>query len=111
MYEADGSLHAVEWVDLPLYNHGENGSPPQDYGLRVKTTNGKVYYIQVQVLETQELFMGWEFEARIVERRCKFNVDGVEGYGISECQYRNPGGRPEKYSKTDPEWVKTVKTV
>jgi hypothetical protein len=58
MYEADGSLYALERVDLPLYNHGENGSPPQDYGMQVKATNGKTYYIQVKVLETQELFMG-----------------------------------------------------
>lgn len=111
MYDHDGSLHGLEWVDLPLYNHGENGQPPLDYGLRVKAKNGKVYYIQVKVLETQELHIGWEWEARIVERRCKFVVDGVEGIGISECQYRHVKGRPTEYSANDPEWVKTVKTV
>jgi hypothetical protein len=54
---------------------------------------------------------GWEWEARIVERRCKFTVDGVEGYGISECEYRNHGGRAEEFAKSDPAWVKTVKTT
>jgi len=111
MYETDETLHALEWVDMPLEYLGENGVPPEDYGMRVRATNGKEFYIQVQVLHTQELYMGWEWEARIVERRCKFIVDGVEGYGISECQYRNTTGRPVQHSKTDPEWVKSVRTV
>lgn len=62
-------------------------------------------------METQELHIGWEWEARIIERRCKFIIDGIEGYGISECMYRHTEGRPEEYSKTDPEWVKDVKTI
>jgi hypothetical protein len=111
MYDHDGSLHALELVDLPLYYHGEGGDPPKDYGMKVKATNGHTYYVQVKVLETQELYIGWEWEARIVERRCKFTVDGIEGYGISECMYRNVTGRPEEYKKTDPEWVRTVKTI
>lgn len=65
----------------------------------------------MKVLESLELHIGWEWEAKIVERRCKFVVDGVEGYGISECMYRHTTGRPEEFAKTDPEWVKDVKTV
>jgi len=111
MYEADGSLHALEMVDMPLEYYGEFGDPPKDYGFRVRATNGKEYYIQVQVLETYELFIGWEWEARIVERRCRFLVDGIEGIGISECQYRGLDGRPEQYAKNDPEWTKKEKII
>ncbi|ODN00790.1 hypothetical protein Ocin01_05886 [Orchesella cincta] len=111
MYDFDGSLHALSWVDMPLYIYGEQGDPPKDYGFRVKATNGKTYYVQVKVLETLELNIGFEWEARIVERRCKFTIDGVEGYGISECMYRHPGGRPLEHSKSDPESIKTKKII
>jgi hypothetical protein len=105
MYDHDGTLYPLEMVDHPLQHHGELGDPPTDYGLNVKATNGHSYYVQVKVLDTQELNIGWEWEARIVERRCKFVVDGIEGYGISECMYRHVGGRPEEYSSTDPKDV------
>lgn len=111
MYDFNGFLHAVSWLDMPLYNLGEQGDPPTDYGFRFKATNGKTYYVQVKVLETIQLNIGWEWEARIVERRCKFIIDGVEGYGISECMYRNTSGRPESYAKSDPDWIKTKKLV
>lgn len=111
MYDFDGSLHGLTCVDMPLYLYGEMGDPPKDYGFRIKATNGKTYYVQVKVLETIELNIGWEWEARIVERRCKFIIDGIEGYGVSECMYRHAGGRLEEYSKSDPEWTKTKKLV
>ena len=110
MYEADGTMKAVEWLDLPLWNIGENGEPAKDYGFSFQA-GGKVYYVQVQVLDSQIFHIGWEWEAKIVERHCRFFVDGIEGYGISEWQYRYKDGRPEEYSSKDPEWVKTVKTV
>jgi len=105
MYEADGTLHAIESITPNMYVYGENGVLPEDYAIHIRVSNGKEYVVQIQVLETQELHIGWEWEARIVERRCKFNIDGIEGYGISECHYRNVNGRPEAYSKKDPEWV------
>lgn len=109
IYEKDGSLHPVEWLDLPLWNHGENGTLPSDYGFTFKA-NGKVHYVQVQVLHTIDFHIGWEWEAKITERHCRFVVDGVEGYGVSECHYRYAGGRPAEYAASDPEWVKDVKT-
>jgi len=109
MYEVDGSLHALERVSPHLWSYGENGAPPTDYGIHVRATNGKEYVIQVQVQETQELYIGWEWEARIVERRCKFTVEGIQGFGISECQYRHVHGRPEVFAKADPDWVQSKK--
>jgi hypothetical protein len=105
MYEKDGTMHPVEAIDLPLWNQGENGTPPTDYGYTFRA-NGKVHYVQVQVLETQNFHIGWEWEARIVERHCRFWVDGVEGFGVSECQYNHKDGRPEDFAASDPDWAK-----
>ena len=52
--------------------------------------------------------MGWEWEARILERFCSYEVDGVPGWGVSEWHYRHHGGRPSQYAEKDPENVKDV---
>ena len=70
MYEKDGSIHGIEWLDLPLWNLGENGTAPTDYGFTFKA-GGNVHYVQVKVLDTQIFHIGWEWEAKIVERRCQ----------------------------------------
>ena len=62
--------------------------------------------LKVRVLDSVEVFMGWEWESRIIERFCKYEVDGVPGWGVSEWQYRNHGGRPSSYADKDPEYVK-----
>lgn len=46
--------------------------------------------------------MGWQWEARILERFCEYVVDGVPGWGVSEWHYRHYGGRPQAFSKEDP---------
>ena len=50
--------------------------------------------------------MGWEWEARILERFCEYVVDGVPGWGVSEWHYRHHGGRPQHLQNQDPEKVK-----
>jgi len=109
MYTPSGELHALTEVNFDLFEHGELGSPPLDYGFSVKATNGATYYVQVKVLDTQELHIGWEWEARIIERRCKFFVNNIPGYGVSECMYRGKQGRPKEYADNDPEFVKDIK--
>ena len=52
--------------------------------------------------------MGWRWEARLEERFAKFQMDGVEGWGISEWNYRHHGGRPDVYAQRDPEHLKEV---
>ncbi len=47
VYDYDGSLHALEMVDLKLQYQGEQGDFPNDYGMTVRATNGHTYYIQV----------------------------------------------------------------
>ena len=65
-------------------------------------------YLQVKVIDTVEVFIGWEWEARILERFCEYTVDGVPGWGVSEWHYRHFGGRPQQYEDQDPPEVKDV---
>lgn len=44
----------------------------------------------------------------MMERFMEFTVDGVKGYGISEWNYHNGNGRPEKFSSADPDWFSSV---
>ena len=50
--------------------------------------------------------MGWEWEARIIERFCRYEVDGAQGWGVSEWHFRHHGGRPLCYADKDPENVR-----
>ena len=68
----------------------------------------QILYFQVKVIDTVEVFIGWEWEARILERFCEYTVDGVPGWGVSEWHYRHFGGRPQKYEDQDPPEVKDV---
>jgi hypothetical protein len=36
VYLPDGSLHALDWIKLPLWALGEGGTPPVDYGFTFK---------------------------------------------------------------------------
>ena len=56
----------------------------------------------MKVLDTVEVFIGWEWEARILERFCEYVIDGVPGWGVSEWHYRNHKGRPSQYTEQDP---------
>ena len=68
----------------------------------------KLFLFQIRVLDTVEVFLGWEWEARILERFCEFTVDGVPGWGVSEWHYRNHGERPKNLTENDPEYTKNV---
>ena len=52
--------------------------------------------------------MGWQWEARILERFCEYVIDGVPGWGVSEWHYRHYAGRPEAYSNADPVEIRNV---
>ncbi|XP_034831391.1 uncharacterized protein [Maniola hyperantus] len=103
----NGVVLAVEWVDLQLYQHGEGGSAPRDYAFRMQAGD-QVYTVQVLVEYESVHYVSSEWEARMVERFCSFNVNGVRGRGVSEFHYRHRDGRPESAAKTDPEWYRTM---
>jgi hypothetical protein len=82
--------------------------PSDDISL-VHIIANRWWSVQVNVVDAPIFYIGWEWEAKIHERMCTFQVDGVPGWGISEFMYRNMGpGRPEEYNERDPEWTRTI---
>uniref|UniRef100_A0A1B6EEL4 Uncharacterized protein n=2 Tax=Clastoptera arizonana TaxID=38151 RepID=A0A1B6EEL4_9HEMI len=105
IYLPNGTLLPLESIDLSFYQHGEAGTPPLDYGFTFKA-GGETYLVQVIVKESAEFYYGNNWEARIVENLCRFVVNGIEGWGATEWQYRNytsrrteikPGYRKDQY--------------
>ena len=42
----------------------------------------------MKVLDTVEVFIGWQWEARILERFCEYVIDGVPGKVIDTKYYK-----------------------
>ena len=64
VYTPSGECFPVEEIDLNLWCHGESdGSDPKDFGFRFKA-NGQWHDVQVRVLDSAEVMMGWQWEAR-----------------------------------------------
>merc|ERR1712142_451294 len=92
IYNRHGEKQSVQEVDFPIWNFGENGSDPEDYGFRFKA--GNIWYsVAVDVQRKGEVMFGHEWEARVVERFCGYTVNGVDGWGVSEWEYRHKDGR------------------
>ncbi|KAF0287947.1 hypothetical protein FJT64_013635 [Amphibalanus amphitrite] len=97
-------LHTLIMEDgtrAQLGYHGEQGTPPADYGFSFGA-GGRTYHALVKVEDVQEVYIGWEWEARILERRCSYRVNGLSAHGVSEWYYRHHGGRPERYAERRP---------
>ncbi|KAL7641049.1 UNVERIFIED_CONTAM: hypothetical protein RMT77_008186 [Armadillidium vulgare] len=104
VFTPSGEKLAVSSVNLPLWQHGEGGIPPTDYAFSFNA-DGKEFFVEVQIEESPEFYIGWEWETRVVERMATFRVNGIKGWGIAEWNYRHQGGRPETYASKDPEWT------
>jgi len=92
IYDRNGQKHAVQEVDFKIWNFGENGTDPDDYGFRFKA--GDIWYdIQVDVLTRGQAMFGHEWEARVIERFCRYKINGMNGWGVSEWEYRNKTGK------------------
>ena len=70
------------------------------------TAANRTWSVHVTALDSSVFYVGWEWEARIHEGLCRFQVNGVPGWGVSEFMYRNTTGRPEEYVRRDPEWTR-----
>ncbi|KAB7505170.1 hypothetical protein Anas_01790 [Armadillidium nasatum] len=101
VFTPSGEKLTVSSVNLPLWQHGEGGIPPTDYAFSFNAD----FFVEVQIEESPEFYIGWEWETRVVERMATFRVNGVKGWGIAEWNYRHQGGRPETYASKDPEWT------
>lgn len=49
--------------------------------------------VEVDVIDSPEFYISKDWEGRIVERLCKFKVNGINGWGAAEWMYRNIEGR------------------
>jgi len=92
IYDRHGKKHPVQRVDFPIWNFGEGGVDPDDYGFRFKAGD-EWYDIQVDVLRRGEVMFGEDWEARVIERMCRYKVNGLDGWGVSEWEYRHKGGK------------------
>jgi len=107
VYSPTNQIFPIQQVQFPLWRHGENGVTPKDYCIAFKF-DGEWHELQVKILDCTDVFMGWEWEARLEERFAVYKMDGVEGWGVSEWNYRNFSGRPSKFSDKDPQHLKHV---
>ncbi|XP_018008200.2 uncharacterized protein LOC108665910 [Hyalella azteca] len=100
----------VSEVGFQLWNFGERGSPPDDYAFSF-VAGGRRHVLEVQGVEgaggAPVFFMGWQWEARIVEKFVRVKLDGVPGWGVVEFQYnQGPGDhRPPTLAGGDPTWT------
>lgn len=62
-------------------------------------SDGECYEVKVSAEESTELFLGLEWESRIVESLSRYSINGVEGWGVVEWMYTNSSGRPPKSSR------------
>jgi hypothetical protein len=60
------------------------------------------------VIDTVEVFLGWTWEARVLERFSQYTVNGEAGWGVSEWQYRHHDGRPKDRQDADPDAVRNA---
>lgn len=83
---SDKSIHAVEYCNLKLYQHGENGNPGKDYGFSF-TANGEVYDVKAFTEYEAVHYKGHNNEAKLIERFLRVEVNGVKGRGLAEWHY------------------------
>ncbi|XP_054287744.1 uncharacterized protein LOC129003474 [Macrosteles quadrilineatus] len=102
-----GLIHPITWCDFKLYQHGENGTPPKDYAFSFKAGK-KLYTVEVKVEHESVHYLGWKWEARMVERMVVYKVGGVRGRGVSEWHYKSHRGRPPSTALNDPAWFSDV---
>lgn len=103
----DGGVHNMEWCDLQLYQHGEDGEPPVDHAFRFKA-GGTVYHVKAKGDDMAYHYVGWQWEAKIMEMFSSYEVNGVRGRGLTEFHYHNSTGRPAAAAVNDPEWFADV---
>jgi hypothetical protein len=67
-----------------------------------------VYTAQVTAEYAATHYVGWKWEARMVERFVRYIVNGIPGQGVSEFHYYNKGGRPSSVAENDPFFFKKL---
>lgn len=89
---AKNKMYALQACDFPFYQHGENGVPPVDYAFQFKAGDQE-YIMEVNVIESNELYISKDCEAKIFESYSNYKVNGIKGWGHVELQYKNVAGK------------------
>ncbi|XP_050673049.1 uncharacterized protein LOC126970948 isoform X1 [Leptidea sinapis] len=84
----DQSVKAIDSSDFQLYQHGENGNPPKDYGF-IFSIGHQSYAVKVQAYDEVSFFIGKEREAKFYERWSNIEVNDIKGRACVEWHYNN----------------------
>lgn len=49
--------------------------------------------MQVNVIDSPAFYISKDWDCKVIERLCKFTVNGIDGWGAAEWVYRNPKGK------------------
>ncbi|KAK6170139.1 hypothetical protein SNE40_018606 [Patella caerulea] len=98
IFHPDGTMKPVSNTDFEFYNFGDDGHPPKEMSLNFEA-GGKQYHLQINVLHCPIFYMGEDWDVKIYERFCRYKLNGINGWGISEWEYRNIAGRSDKIDK------------
>jgi len=95
-----GAMSVMTSTDLELHKLGEDGQPPKECEFSFHA-GGERFHVKCYVLDAPIFYMGLNWEARIHERMCVFDVNGIKGWGISEWDYRNETGKPDHFKESN----------
>lgn len=84
----NNTFHPLIDCDLKLYQHGENGKPPQNLAFSIKTKT-TTYRIKIESEIDEVHYKGGDKETKMIERFVKCWVNGVEGRGVAEWNYNH----------------------
>merc|ERR1712241_1219459 len=90
----NGKLFAMTSTNFDLHKFGEDGSEINDWEINF-TTDEDTYHVKGHVLQSRTFYMGLDWDARVVERFCTFEVNGLKGWGVSEWEYCYKGSKPD----------------
>ncbi|XP_013420120.1 uncharacterized protein LOC106180635 [Lingula anatina] len=96
VFHPDGRKDMVSSTDFEFIKFGQDGHPPDVFNCRF-TAAKKTYALRCEVVDQAHFFIGDGRDARIHERLCKFTVNGVTGWGISEWDYRHNAFHPDHF--------------
>nr|XP_054748523.1 uncharacterized protein LOC129254092 [Lytechinus pictus] len=97
LFMPNGVKYALTSTDISLPKLLCGNQPPDKYSFTFSIEDGRKLWVKVEVESSPVFYMGSNWEVKVHERKAKFTVSGVRGWGISEFLYRNDGGRPSHF--------------
>lgn len=86
--QTNKEIHAIEFCNFELYQHGENGRPPINYGFTF-IANGVIYDANIHIEHEDLHYKGLNDEAKLYELFAQVDINGIKGRGICEWHYNN----------------------